>query len=94
MKVPKTMKKHCPRCNKHEQFKVSVYKPGRANPPLCESQRRYVRKKAGYGSQPKPIFRKNAKINKKITPMYTCEKCGYKLVGKPLRQKKYEIQRM
>ncbi|MHA1339033.1 MAG: 50S ribosomal protein L44e [Promethearchaeota archaeon] len=91
MKVHKIRRMYCPRCKTHKEFKVSIYKAGKANKPLSEGQRRYMRHKKGYGGQPKPIFRKNAKINKKITPLYTCSECGLKQYGRSLRQKKFEI---
>jgi large subunit ribosomal protein L44e len=90
MKIPKTIKSICPRCKKHQEFKVSIYKKGRDR-KLAEGTRRYNRKKRGYGSQPKPIFRKNAKVNKKTVPMYKCTVCGYTKEGRPQRIKKFEI---
>ena len=91
MKVPKTRNMYCPRCKKHEEFKVAIYKAGKANSELSEGQRRYRRHKRGYGGQPKPVFHKNAKINKKTLPLFTCPKCGLKQYGNALRQKKFEI---
>ncbi len=90
MKVPKNTKSLCPRCKKHTEFTISIYKKGKKR-TLAEGQRRYERKKRGYGSQPKEVFHKNAKINKKTTPLLTCSVCGFKKYGRSQRIKKYEI---
>ena len=90
MKYPKTIKSICPRCKKHQEFSVSIYKKGKVT-PLADGNRRYDRRKKGYGSQPKPIFRKNAKVNKKTLPLYKCNVCGYVKHGKAQRIKKFEL---
>jgi len=59
---------------------------------LNQGRRRVERKKRGYGSFPKEIFHKNAKINKKTTPLLECTECGKKQYGKAYRVKKLEIQ--
>jgi large subunit ribosomal protein L44e len=90
MKVPKEINRYCPKCNKHTIHKVSIYKRGKED-YMHAGWRRYYRKKRGYGSQPKPIFHKNAKINKKTQPMLKCNDCGRIIQGKSIRIKKYEI---
>ncbi|MHA1896768.1 MAG: 50S ribosomal protein L44e [Promethearchaeota archaeon] len=90
MKMPKKIRTYCPKCNKHQVFTVSIYKKGKDR-KMAEGKRRYDRKKKGYGSQPKEIFRKNAKINKKVLPMYKCSVCGYVKRGKAKRVKRIEI---
>ncbi|MCP4762800.1 MAG: 50S ribosomal protein L44e [archaeon] len=91
MKIPKTRNMYCPKCRKHTEHKVTLYKKGKERKNTAEGWRRYHRKKKGYGSQPKPIFRKNAKINKKSKPMFECKECKYKVQGKSYRVKKFEI---
>jgi len=71
-------------------FTISVYKKGKKR-TLAQGQRRYDRKKKGYGGQPKEVFHKNAKVNKKTTPLLTCSVCGLKKYGRPQKVKKYEI---
>lgn len=90
MKVPKEKTTYCPKCNKHTVHKISIYKKGKEN-KMKQGTRRYTRKKEGYGSQPKPIFHKNAKMNKKTLPLLKCAECGRILHGKAIRLKKYEI---
>ena len=90
MKYPKTIKSICPRCKKHQEFKVSIYKKGKER-VLSESARRVARKKRGYGSFPKEIFKKNAKVNKKVLPIYKCSVCNFTKHGKAQRIKKFEL---
>ena len=90
MKYPKKIKSICPHCKKHQDFNVSIYKKSKER-VLSESARRYKRKKRGYGSQPKPIFRKNAKVNKKTLPLLKCTVCGHIKHGTPQRIKKFEL---
>jgi len=59
---------------------------------MAEGKRRFERKKKGYGSFPKEIFHKNAKINKRTTPLLECSKCGKKHYSKSYRIKKFELQ--
>jgi large subunit ribosomal protein L44e len=92
MKYPKQKRIHCPNCNKHTIHKVNIYKKGKQR-SMCESDRRVGRKKAGYGSSPKEIQRKKVKVNKKVRPMFECNKCGYKIVGNAQRLKKFELIR-
>jgi large subunit ribosomal protein L44e len=90
MKVPKEKRMYCPKCNKHTVHKISIHKKGKED-YMRQGWRRYYRKKRGYGSQPKPIFRKNAKLNKLTLPLYKCNECGRILHGIALRIKKFEI---
>ena len=90
MLMPKEKKIHCPKCNKHTPHKVSLQKKGKVN-TMTQGTRRYDRKKQGYGSQPKPIFHRNSKVNKKSVPVYKCKVCGRSILGKGLRLKKFEI---
>jgi len=91
MKSPKERNCYCPKCNKHTVHKVSIYKKGKERKNTAAGWRRYNRKSEGYGSQPKPVFHKNVKINKKVLPMYKCSECGKYVVGRAQRLKKFEI---
>ena len=57
-----------------------------------QGRRRLERKKKGYGSFPKEIFHKNAKLNKRTTPLLECSICHKKHYTKSYRVKKFEIQ--
>lgn len=91
MKFPRIINRYCPTCRAHRIHNVSLYKKGKEN-MLAEGKRRFEKKKRGYGSFPKEIFHKNAKINKKSTPVLECSECGKKQYAKAYRVKKFEIQ--
>jgi len=59
---------------------------------LNQGRRRVERKKKGYGSFPKEIFHKNAKLNKRTLPVLECGECGKKQYAKSYRVKKFELQ--
>lgn len=91
MKVPKERTCYCPKCNKHTVHKVNIYKKGKERKNTAAGWRRYNRKHTGYGSQPKPVFHKNVKINKKVQPNFKCVECGQTVCGIAQRLKKFEI---
>ena len=93
MKFPKSVNRYCPKCREHQKHEVSVYKKGKER-AMNQGRRRVNRKKQGYGSFPKEIFRKNAKINKKSLPIFECTECGNKHYGKAYRVRKFELQQM
>jgi len=90
MKMTKKVNTYCPRCKTHTEHTVALYKKGKDS-PLSAGARRYNRKKAGYGSQPKPIQKKFAKTTKKQTLRLKCTKCGYIIQRKGMRLKKLEF---
>ncbi|MFN3804611.1 MAG: 50S ribosomal protein L44e [Pyrobaculum sp.] len=90
MKFPKSKKAYCPRCDTYTKHNVSTYHGGQRR-SLAEGQRRYERKLEGYGSSPKPKQKRFAKVNKKVTLVFTCTKCGYKSVRSLGRMKKVEL---
>ncbi|MFW9971753.1 MAG: 50S ribosomal protein L44e [Candidatus Odinarchaeota archaeon] len=91
MKYPKTINRYCPNCKVHTKHNVSLYKKGKER-MLNHGRRRLERHKRGYGSFPKEIFKKNAKINKKTTPLLECSVCGKTQYSKSYRVKRVEIQ--
>ncbi len=91
MNYPRTKNHYCIHCRTHTKHNVSIYKKGKEN-TQSEGKRRFERKKEGYGSFPKEIFHKNAKINKRTTPLLECSKCGKKQYAKSYRVKKFELQ--
>jgi len=70
---------------------VTLYKKGKER-AMNHGRRRLERKKRGYGSFPKEIFKKNAKMNKKSQPILECPECGKKHYSKSYRVKKFELQ--
>ncbi|MHA1713074.1 MAG: 50S ribosomal protein L44e [Candidatus Ranarchaeia archaeon] len=91
MKMPKIVTVFCSRCRSHTQHTVSLYKAGKRRPNSI-GERRYSRKKEGYGSQRKPEQKRFAKVTKKQTLRYKCKTCGYIIMRKGLRIKKLELQ--
>ena len=90
MKAPKIIKSYCYRCKTHTEHTASLYKKGRER-ALSAGVRRYDRKKAGYGSQPKPVQKRFAKVTKKQSLRLRCNECGHVTVRKGIRLKKIEL---
>lgn len=78
VQVPKTKKTYCPwDCKTHTKHKMSQYKKGKES-FFVQGRRRYDIKQKGFGGQTKPVFKKKAKITKKITLKLECSKCKKK----------------
>lgn len=92
MKVPNTITTFCPKCEKHIEHSVSLYKKGRDR-SLAQGNRRYKRKQKGYGGQTRPVPRKTAKTTKKQNLLLTCKKCGYIITKTGIRLRRIEIIR-
>ena len=90
MKIKKELRKFCPRCKNYTSHIVSLYKKGRDR-KMAQGTRRYNRKKKGYGSQPKPIQKKFAKVTKKAMFRLRCKDCSYTLQTKGIRIKRVDI---
>ena len=91
MKYPRTINRYCPTCKSHTKHSFSLYKKGKER-MLNHGRRRLERKKRGYGSFPKEIFHKNAKVNKRTLPVLECSTCNKKQYAKSYRVKKFELQ--
>ncbi len=90
MKYPKNITTYCPKCGKHTEFAVSLYRKGRDR-SQAEGNRRYERKQEGYGGQRKPRQRRTAKTTKKQTLLIRCNTCGFKAPKLGIRLRKLEI---
>jgi len=90
LKIPKVITTYCPKCNKHTEHAVSIYKHGPRR-TLAEGERRYAAKKKGYGSKRKSEQKRFAKVTKKVVLKLKCKECGYILHRKGIRMKKYEL---
>jgi large subunit ribosomal protein L44e len=88
--VPKTRKTFCKICKKHQLFKVTQYKAGKAK-LYVQGKRRYDRKQRGYGGQTKPVFRKKAKTTKKVVLRMECTSCKKKKQCPIKRCKHFEL---
>lgn len=105
MKVPKTMKRYCPKCKTHTDHKVTQYKNKGRNAThhlslgaLVRLKRRGTGKDYGMGNKgkyskpPKPK-RQGVKVTKKAAFVYECQVCHKKTMSDHgVRVKKVEIQ--
>jgi large subunit ribosomal protein L44e len=90
MKIPRSLRTYCPRCNTHTEFAVSLYKAGKRRAARLGERRQKARKK-GYGGQKFPEQRNQAKVSRKQTLKLECRECGYTLMRKGIRMKKAEV---
>ncbi|MHA1681111.1 MAG: 50S ribosomal protein L44e [Promethearchaeota archaeon] len=90
MKHPREINRYCPKCGRHSAHTVSIYKKSKER-SLAQGRRRFNRKLKGYRGYPRPVFHKNAKVNKKFLPILTCKECGRKQTKPALRLKKFEL---
>jgi len=90
VKIPKVITTYCPRCRKHTAHTVTIYKHGKRR-SLAEGERRYARKKKGYGSKRKAEQKRFAKVTKKTVLKLKCRECGYTLHRRGIRLKKAEL---
>ncbi|RNA40964.1 60S ribosomal L44 [Brachionus plicatilis] len=90
--IPKTRRTFCKDkdCRKHTLHKVTQYKTGKAS-LFAQGKRRYDRKQKGFGGQTKPIFKKKAKITKKIVLRMECTVCKAKKQIPLKRCKHFEL---
>lgn len=91
MKMPKKQRRYCPFCRKHTQHAVeeAKRKPRRQT---TKSQRRFLRKLAGYGSFPKENPKGREKPTRKLDLRFVCAECKRKHpVGDGFRIKKLEF---
>jgi len=90
MKIPKETLTYCPRCNKHTNHAISIYKKGKERASSLGA-RRHAEDKKGYGGQKFPELIRTAKTTKKQTVKLKCSVCGYVLVRQGVRLRKLEI---
>ncbi|XP_068710107.1 uncharacterized protein [Montipora foliosa] len=83
--VPKQRRTYCKakKCRKHTLHRVTQYKTGKAS-LYAQGKRRYDRKQSGYGGQTKPVFRKKAKQQRKLSFVWNAQiaNTGNKLLSK------------
>lgn len=92
MKMPKAIVTYCPKCKKHTEHAVSLYKAGKRR-ALAAGERHHRRRDLhGYGGQTTPEQKKFSKTTKKQTLKLTCKTCGYSRHKKGLRLRKLEIK--
>ena len=90
MNLPKAKNTFCPKCNKHTNQKISIYKAGKRR-GMAAGERRHAQRKKGYGGQKFPKLAKPAKTTKKVTQVLTCPDCNKKMMKKGIRIRKFEL---
>ena len=90
MKMPKKMRKLCPRCKEYTDQTVELVKK-RPRSELKAGQRRFRRKLKGYGSFPRPKPSGREKTVKKLDLRYKCLKCNKKYSKAGFRAAKFEF---
>jgi large subunit ribosomal protein L44e len=102
LKKPKTIKRHCPHCNKHAEHKVAQVKKRAKGTthPLSRGSKKRTRERglwrgAGnlgkYSKPPKPKM-VGKKLSKKTDFRYTCSSCKKSHAQKQgIRAKKVEL---
>jgi len=92
MKIPEKIETYCPKCNRHTEHVVSLYRKGKER-SLAIGARRHARELKGYGGQKYPIQRKKSKTTDKKTLVLKCVACGRAVMRKGIRLKKLELVR-
>ncbi len=90
MKAPKEISTYCPKCKKHTNHSVSLYKKGRER-ALSHGARRHERRKKGYGGQHWPELSRTAKTTKKQLLRLTCKDCDTGVSRLGIRLRKLEL---
>lgn len=90
VKMPRTIKRYCPKCKKHQTVEVERVKKRRAS-ELKWGQRRFRRVTAGYTGFPRPKPEGREKPTKRILLRFACQTCGYKVQPAAQRAKKFEL---
>ena len=91
VKMTKTKNTYCKKCDQHRKHKVSQYKKGKES-IASAGRRRYDRKQKGFGGQKKPVFKKKAKVTKKITLKLECSTCKTKRFNNLGRAKSFKFE--
>ena len=97
MKMPKEIKKYCPKCKKSTAHKILQVKSGKKRGALKAGARRYAAKIVGYTGFPRPKPEKSkkwgVKLTKKVDLRYKCIVCGKMVARKQgFRVKKLEFE--
>ncbi|MCU0798493.1 MAG: 50S ribosomal protein L44e [Candidatus Thermoplasmatota archaeon] len=90
MKMPRTIKRHCPHCKKHTIQEVDRVKKRKAS-ELAWGQRRFRRVTSGYGGFPRPKPEGREKPTKRIHIKFKCKGCGKIHQTQGWRAKRFEF---
>ncbi len=90
MKKPRSVKRYCPKCEKHTAQAVDRVKKKRAS-ELKWGQRRFRRVTAGYRGFPRPKPEGREKPTKRVVLKYTCSDCSRIQQPAAIRARKFEL---
>ena len=90
MKIPRKIKRYCPKCKKHTLHNVDRVKKRKAS-ELKAGQRRFRRVTSGYGGFPRPKPEGREKTTRRVALKYTCNVCKKSHQSPCIRAKKFEI---
>lgn len=88
---PRTLKRYCPSCKKHQTHEAERTKKRKAS-EFKWGQRRFRRVTAGYRGFPRPKPEGREKPTKRINLRYRCQECKKAHYGTALRAKKFELK--
>ncbi|MEM0287678.1 MAG: 50S ribosomal protein L44e [Nitrososphaerota archaeon] len=90
MKMPKSVMVYCPKCKKHTEHSVYLYRKGKER-AMAEGARRHEEEKRGYGGQKYAELVRTAKTTKKSTIMLKCKVCNFVISKSGIRLRKLEL---
>ncbi len=90
MKMPRTIRGHCPSCNAHRDLEVERVRT-RPRSEMRAGQRRFRRVTAGYGGFPRPKPEGREKPTKRVFLRYRCKECKKAHQRRCFRAKTFEL---
>ncbi len=97
MKMPKEIKRYCPKCKKVTVHKVIRVKSSKKRGSMSKGARIFNSKLEGYGGFPRPKPEKSkrygVKATKKVDIRLECKECKYQVPMEGFRTKKLEFKR-
>lgn len=90
MKIPRNIKRYCPKCKKHQGHDVERVRKRRAS-ELKWGQRRFRRALAGYRGFPRPKPEGREKPTKRVMLRFVCNTCKTAHQPPAQRAKKFEL---
>lgn len=90
MKMPRTVKRYCAKCNKHQEHSVERVKKKKAS-EFKWGQRRFRKVTRGYRGFPRPKPEGREKPTKRILLRFVCSECKYTVMPDARRAKKFEL---
>ncbi len=90
MKMPRVIKRYCPKCKVHSDHEVERVKKKKAS-ELKWGQRRFRKVTAGYRGFPRPKPEGREKPTRRVYLRYRCKKCKKAHSATCFRAKKFDL---